>query len=84
MSNLDQHLPYIYEKDDDKNPESIRLETNGSFNKINEKVENNPGHFKRVSEYSNGLIVSEEMHNGKHIFRFNKPFTEAAKGILRF
>lgn len=84
MMAWNEKLAYVYHKDDDKHPEGIKLETAGSFTKVDEKVTNEPGKFQRLAKYSNGLIVSEEMYPGQHIFRFNKPFTETSEGVLRF
>lgn len=84
MLSFNMNLPYVYDKDDDKHPEAIRLETAGTFNKVDEKVETQSGKFQRLTEYSNGLIVLEEMTSGKHLFKFNKPFVEVSEGVLRF
>lgn len=81
---LEQTLIYAYIKDDKIHPEAINLRASGQFVKLDEKVINEPGKFQRISEYQNGLIVSEEITSGQHIFRFNKPYKEVEPGVLFF
>lgn len=84
MSKLEQNLNYVYFKDDNVNPGSISLRTEGNLNRIENIVINISGRFQRISVYENGLIVCEEMIPGQHIFRFNKPYTEIESGVLSF
>jgi hypothetical protein len=80
----EHELVYTYYKDDDKHPEPISLRAPGKFEKIDSYESNRPGHFKRVTKYENGMVISEEMLPGEHIFRFNKPYKEVEPGVLVF
>lgn len=84
MSDTEQILSYVYHKDDGVNPGSIKLKTKGNFVRSNNIVINIEGRFQRISTYENGLVVCEEMLPGKHIFRFNKPYTETELAVLFF
>lgn len=80
----EQHLSYVYYKDDNANPEPINLKMKGEFNRTENIVIQTVDSFQRISIYENGLIVSEEMRQGKHIFRFNKRYEEVEPGELVF
>jgi len=84
MSKIEQYLNYVYLKDDNINPGSISLKTNGEFKREENIVISIPERFQRISTYENGLIVCEEMLPGQHIFRFNKPYNETETGVLFF
>lgn len=84
MSTIEQNLNYVYLKDDNVNPSSIDLRTIGSFDLKENIVINIPERFQRISVYTNGLTVCEEILPGQHVFRFNKPYTETEPGVLIF
>lgn len=42
------------------------------------------GKFQRTTTYKSGLIVHEEMADGKLTFKFNRPFVEDEPGVLFF
>lgn len=80
----DQSLNYVYLKNDNIKPESISLRSKGSFDREESIVIDIPERFQRISIYDNGLIVSEEILSGIHLFRFNKPYSETEPGVLVF
>lgn len=83
MNLLNLDLPYVYEKGADQ-PEPLSLKKQGKFELVDEQEEYTSNKFKRVKQYANGLIVSEEIYSGKEFFKFNQPFVERSKGELFF
>ncbi len=83
MTELETSLQYEYIKGEDQ-PEALNIKANGSFVRTHNIVVNTNDRFQRISIYENGMITSEEVYNGKHILRFNHPFTEVERGKLVF
>lgn len=84
MDGIEQNLSFTYIKDDNSNPGAISLKATGKFDRIENIVISIPERFQRISVYENGLIVSEEILSGQHIFRFNKSYNETEPGVLYF
>lgn len=73
------NLNYEYIKDQ---PEALNIQAKGQFSKTQDIVIHLPDRFQRISLYENGVIICEEIYNGKQVFRFNYPYTEVEPGKL--
>ncbi|MBF8418940.1 MAG: hypothetical protein SOI41_07365 [Heyndrickxia coagulans] len=82
MSEQEISLSYEYIKDDNLHPEAINIQAKGVFNRTKNIVISAKDKFQRISFYENGIIISEEIYNGKHVFRFNVPFNELEPGKI--
>ncbi|WP_002145563.1 hypothetical protein [Bacillus cereus] len=82
MTELETSLQYEYNHDYNLRPEGINVQATGSFIRTHNILINASDRFQRMSIYENGVIMSEEIYNGKHFFRFNFPFTEIEPGKL--
>ncbi|OUB23514.1 hypothetical protein BK708_16980 [Bacillus thuringiensis serovar yunnanensis] len=83
MTELETSLQYEYIKGEDQ-PKGLNIQANGSFVRTHNLFINTNDRAQRISIYENGLIISDEVYSGKHILRFNHPFTEVERGKLVF
>ncbi|MGA4718853.1 hypothetical protein [Fictibacillus nanhaiensis] len=81
MNEIETSLNFEYIKGEDQ-PEPLDIQAKGLFTRTHNIVINANEKFQRISIYENGVIISEEIYAGKHIIRFNFPFTEVERGKL--
>lgn len=81
MTEIETFLNFEYVKGEDQ-PEALDIQAKGPFTRTHNIVINTNERFQRISIYENGVITSEEVYAGKHIIRFNFPFTEVERGKL--
>jgi hypothetical protein len=77
-------LKYEYVKGKEQH-EGLTLQGQGKFIKSQDDIViSSKDKFQRISFYENGIVTSEEIYNGRHVLRFNFPYTETQLGTLVF